>query len=329
MERNYNVYRASSRQRRKKVGQSNRVRKSLDDEKAFSRKGKIRGIKLAVCLAVLFTAVVVKLAVPGAINDMRDRMLGVISGNVDYKAAISTLGKAVSGDKKLSDAIPEAYAYTFGIIDGSEGEEYSKVSAVKDNEEESAEKKGVSIITHRGIALPESIADEAKTEAQDEKNTENAKISAFKESQAQYSDFSKPENVSYEMPNIDFEYKSPLEAVITSPFGYRVHPEDRTVKFHYGIDMGAEQGSEVLAFADGEVQAVGDSSSYGNYIIVQHQNGIKTLYAHCSEIVAQQGASVSKSEVIAKVGDTGNATSSCLHFEIMRDGIYLNPEYYI
>ena len=75
--------------------------------------------------------------------------------------------------------------------------------------------------------------------------------------------------------------------------------------------------------------AVGESADYGNYIIIEHQNGISTLYAHLDNILLKTGDEVKRGDTIGKMGDTGNASSVCLHFELTQDGVYLNPEYYL
>ena len=82
------------------------------------------------------------------------------------------------------------------------------------------------------------------------------------------------------------------------------------------------------AFADGVIAAVGDSDSYGKYVIIEHSDGYSTLYAHCSELCMNCG-NVSRGDVIAKVGSTGAATGPHLHFELMHNDTYLNPEFYL
>ena len=79
---------------------------------------------------------------------------------------------------------------------------------------------------------------------------------------------------------------------------------------------------------DGTVTAVGDSAELGNYVTVQHPGGFVTLYAHCSRINASSGQQVRPGDPIAEVGHTGNATGPHLHFELHKDGVYVNPIYY-
>ena len=90
-----------------------------------------------------------------------------------------------------------------------------------------------------------------------------------------------------------------------------------------------ESGQSVLAFADGLITAAGTDEGYGNYYIISHDNGFTTLYAHLSEFVALEGQSVKKGQLIGYVGQTGNATGPHLHFELMHQGTYLDPEYYL
>ena len=84
----------------------------------------------------------------------------------------------------------------------------------------------------------------------------------------------------------------------------------------------------ITAFAAGTVTAVGDSAELGNYVTVQHPGGFVTLYAHCSRINASSGQQVRPGDPIAEVGHTGNAAGPHLHFELMKDGVYVNPIYY-
>ena len=115
---------------------------------------------------------------------------------------------------------------------------------------------------------------------------------------------------------------------MTSGFEWREHPVSGGNKFHYGVDLAAEWGSDICAFADGEVYATGESSTLGKYVMLQHDGGYVTLYAHCSAVTTG-GGRVSMGEKIAEVGDTGVATGPHLHFELHDGELYLNPIYYI
>lgn len=153
-------------------------------------------------------------------------------------------------------------------------------------------------------------------------------VAAFLESQSAYSDCAVPESVSYERPELPFDYASPVSGVKSSGFGYRLHPIKNEVKYHYGTDLAADTGTPITAFADGTIVAQGDSDSFGKYVMIDHPDGYRTLYAHCSELCMSCG-NVKKGSTIALVGSTGAATGPHLHFELEHDGIYLNPEFYI
>ncbi len=158
--------------------------------------------------------------------------------------------------------------------------------------------------------------------------TEHPAVAAFLESQAAYSDYSVPETVSYERPELPFDYASPVSGITSSGFGYRMHPIKNEVKYHYGTDLAADTGTAITAFADGTIVAQGESDSFGKYVMIDHPGGYRTLYAHCSELCMSCG-SVKKGDTVALVGATGAATGPHLHFELEHDGVHLNPEFYI
>lgn len=158
--------------------------------------------------------------------------------------------------------------------------------------------------------------------------TENSKVSAFLEEQEKYSNYAIPANVCYDYKKLPFEYESPVEGSKSSGFGYRLHPIQNEIKYHYGTDLAANVGEEIHAFADGKIYAVGENDSFGKYVIVDHIEGYRTIYAHCSKHCVSCG-SVKKGDVIALAGETGAATGPHLHFELMHDGVYINPEFYI
>ena len=149
------------------------------------------------------------------------------------------------------------------------------------------------------------------------------------EAQAQFSDYAVPSNVSYSYPELPFDYVSPVSDMTSSGFGYRMHPLRNEVLFHYGTDFAAWTGTQILAFADGTVGMVGWDAGFGNYIIVQHAGGWRTLYAHCSAVYVTGGDTVTAGECIGLVGATGNVTGPHLHLELTCDGVYYNPEFYL
>ena len=114
---------------------------------------------------------------------------------------------------------------------------------------------------------------------------------------------------------------------ISSPYGIRIHPVLGTVRMHTGIDYAAPTGTKVLAPSEGVVVFRGWKGGYGNTVMLQHENGLETLYGHLSAFVSgvEVGTRVSVGTVIALVGSTGRSTGPHLHYEVRINGQHVNP----
>ncbi len=121
----------------------------------------------------------------------------------------------------------------------------------------------------------------------------------------------------------------PLNARISSSFGWRKDPFTDKRKFHEGVDLAAKEGTDVKAIMAGKVQITDNQDGYGNVIVLDHGNGITTLYAHNSDILVKSGDWVQKGSTIAKVGSTGRSTGPHLHLEVRKDGKKLDPEQFL
>jgi len=115
---------------------------------------------------------------------------------------------------------------------------------------------------------------------------------------------------------------------VTSPFGTRWHPVLGGYRTHYGIDIGASYGTNIYAADSGTVEISTYSSSYGNYVLINHGGGNATLYAHMSTRYVEVGQSVSQGEVIGLIGSTGISTGPHLHFETRENGTRVDPMKY-
>ena len=118
-------------------------------------------------------------------------------------------------------------------------------------------------------------------------------------------------------------------ARITSPFGMRYHPLDHVWRQHNGVDIPAPTGTNIGAARSGTVIEVGSTAARGNYIKVQHDDGLVTLYQHCNSILAQQGDKVAQDQTIATVGSTGKVTGPHLHLEVWKNGTAVDPMQYL
>lgn len=120
-----------------------------------------------------------------------------------------------------------------------------------------------------------------------------------------------------------------VSSAITSSYGTRVHPVTGRVKTHSGVDIGAAYGTNIYAANSGTVIVAGwNSGGYGNYVVIDHGGGYTTLYGHCSSLLVSKGQTVTKGQVIAKVGSTGMSTGPHLHFEVLVNGSTTNPMSY-
>lgn len=119
---------------------------------------------------------------------------------------------------------------------------------------------------------------------------------------------------------------TPLSGIITSRFG---NMESIRSSGHSGLDIAAPKGTAIKVAASGTVIFAGYSGGYGNVVKVSHGNGVMTYYAHCSKLYVSAGQKVNAGDVVAAVGSTGNSTGNHLHFEVVKNGVSLNPQNYL
>lgn len=112
----------------------------------------------------------------------------------------------------------------------------------------------------------------------------------------------------------------------SSYYGWRQNPFDASRRtYHSGVDMACPMGTNIYAALEGTVTTAGWSDVYGNYVIITHHSGYKTLYGHMSKIVAKKGQYVTQNTIIGKVGSTGQSTGPHCHFQVYKNGQTVNP----
>ncbi len=116
---------------------------------------------------------------------------------------------------------------------------------------------------------------------------------------------------------------------VTSPYGYRTHPKTHKWSLHNGIDIGAPTGTKIMAVGDGVVATMKENKTAGKYVMINHGNGVYTVYMHCSKFVAKVGQKVKAGDIIALVGSTGSSTAPHLHFSVRLNGTYVDPSPYV
>lgn len=117
----------------------------------------------------------------------------------------------------------------------------------------------------------------------------------------------------------------PVDGYISSKFGFRIDPIDGKRRHHNGIDIAVPEGTSIKPVLPGKVVYSGYSKGYGNCVIIEHEDGIQTVYAHNSKNLVKVGDTVTSDTVIALSGSTGRTTGPHLHFEVRKEGKPMNP----
>ena len=320
---------------------------------ALSAADRRKLVRLGTCCGIFVLIVAVKLLLPGKLARVDETLTGLMERSIDVEAVFSAAGRAVSGETDVSIALQDMYQAVFRPQEGAPAVEASASAGGQEVDpgvpEAIAPLRAFRAGTGSGDGwlpapsvssagggdgpAPDDPAEDgagAVTETAVEGGAgasggEGASALAY----VLYSAENLPADVCLEQSVLGFDYCTPVSGTLTSPFGYREHPVEGEERFHYGLDIGAAEGTDIVCFADGTVTAVGESSSYGKYVTISHDGGFSTLYAHCSEITAASGEAVGEGDVIARVGQTGMATGPHLHFELHSGSRYLNPIYYV
>jgi murein DD-endopeptidase MepM/ murein hydrolase activator NlpD len=168
------------------------------------------------------------------------------------------------------------------------------------------------------------------TEARDRKAEFEAEIAALQGDSRSLEALLRARQTGPAAPPHAGTLSSPIPfAVVTSPFGPRVHPIYGTVRMHNGIDLRGGFGTPILAAADGEVVWAGPRGGYGNMTVIDHGTSLATAYGHQQTILVQVGQQVTRGQVIGLVGSTGMSTGPHLHFEVRVNGVPVNPLGYL
>ncbi len=121
----------------------------------------------------------------------------------------------------------------------------------------------------------------------------------------------------------------PARGIITSDYGYRIHPIFGYGRFHSGLDIADNYGTPIKATAAGRVTYSGWMQGYGYAVIIDHGQGLQTLYGHCSRLNVSVGQNVTKGQFIAEMGSTGNSTGPHVHYEVIKNGSCISPISYL
>lgn len=327
----------------------------------LGQREKRRLLQLFSCILLFVVVFSGKMLLPWDESALGKTISGALGQNIDFKAVFSALGESLSDGRPVTEALNQIYLAVFHpeqikpepvVLSGlakSEalflsGNDKGLLENIKDIETIAqhrvalAWKKGPSdqggspvpnTTAPTPTATPTPTPTPAPTPTPTPAPTPTKNTSPKGIAEVSNSGETLPEKTSMEKVALAFAYMTPVSGKASSEFGYREHPIDGGNKFHYGLDIAAETGTKIKAFADGTVDYVGESEAYGNYTRLKHADGVTSFYAHCSKLLVQKGQKVKKGDVIALVGATGHVTGPHLHLEIKKDGVFLNPHYYV
>ena len=181
--------------------------------------------------------------------------------------------------------------------------------------------KNTSDANNDNVDNSEISQNDASTEVTNNDTTQLA-VGGADETQQEEAKSQEEQDIEYVKQNVSIIW--PIKGVITSRFGNRTPTEIVTAN-HKGLDIAGNMGDNIVSAMDGTVVQYSEEGDYGKHLRIQ-SGEVLTLYAHCSELLVQEGSTVKQGDVIAKVGATGRATGPHLHFKIRRDDRFINPE---
>lgn len=266
-------------------------------------KGEKRQLRQLLFALMVFGLLLIGKATPtGYLYTFGAEMTKLLHWEQDFVETFSALGKSIGSEEPFLDTFSGIFDSTSpGEEETTEDTDAESLGGFGDDTEEDG------AVSQVFYALPEVL---------ESTNIVTSKLA--EESSEIYQTFLETGN-----------YTSPIVGGLSSTFGYRTHPISGEYLMHEGVDLVAEEGREILAFADGIVDYVGESEVYGLYLQLEHGDGYETFYAHCSALLVTDGASVSKGDVIALVGETGEVTGAHLHFELKENGERIDPLPYV
>lgn len=293
------------------------------------RRARRNAVRLCACVILLGLTVFMRSFMPDTTERVRAMVLPMIEEEHNIRAAISTFGETISGEGSVIAAFGEMYTVAFR---GEQSTYEVQISAPKTNEAPSVPKEyAPNLEAIFGLEAPEETEEKTEEPAQETEaapETPEA-VAAFFAHQAQFDAFTLPDNVSLAYYPLGIAVAAPAQGRVSSPFGFRVHPLRGETRFHFGTDLALYHGVPFYAFADGVVMRAGEDEGFGKYILLDHGDGIITRYAHASHQYVQTGDTVTIGQRIGRVGQTGSATGPHLHFELMVNGLFRNPAFYV
>ena len=325
------------------------VRRTRTASRSAQRRGSrerqegTRLTQLLICLVLFLVMCIGKGVFPRKMLQVRDHVLSLITADTDFRAALDQLGTSLSDSGVGLDELSTFCMEVFGggeeekeppaqldqplpRLEGALKEELHFLGGNPSQQELSAHY----LPTKGPVQLPQGVP--AGPPAESQVSGEPATVPAVGTVvfTPDYTGEPLPDNYTMDCLSLgELETVTPLMGHLNSEYCYRDHPLNGKYLFHGGVDIGGQTGDAIGAFADGKVDYIGKNDSYGLYLQLDHGNGIKSFYAHCSKLCVSKGELVAAGEKVAEVGSTGMATGPHLHLELKYNGKHLNPAYYV
>lgn len=320
------------------------------DRQGRSGQVQVRFAQLLICLALFLAVFLGKGLFPQKLGQVGEDILALMGTDLDIPEALSNLGASLKeGDSLLAD-LGAFCVEVFGPAPReSAPPEEAPLPPVQPDAVLTSELEflgGKSGTAARAVHYAdfsrfgmELSPEEPEPEPEPEPITEEAEILEPPPAVPAagtvviYSDYSGdplPDHYTMDQVSLgELETMTPVMGRLTSGYGYRDHPISGKYFFHGGVDIGGQTGDAIAAFADGTVEYTGKNDSYGLYLQIDHGNGVKSFYAHCSKIVVTKGQTVAMGDKVAEIGSTGTSTGPHLHLELKYNKMHLNPAYYV
>lgn len=303
--------------------------------------------QLMICLILFLTVFAGKGLMPDQISQVSDRLLWVITRDIDLRAAVTQLGHTIGGggdgwleglesfcaqvlstEETSTPSVAPTDTYPYVPSPDLLASELTFLSSTPENEQVTTHYLGA----ESGALLLLSSNLHADSSAAEPVPQEEISIPAAGTVLLYANDTgeSLPRNCTMDQLSLgNLDYVAPVAGELNSGYGYRTHPISGDRLFHTGVDIDGNTGDPIVAFADGTVEYVGKDGSYGLYFQIDHGNGVKSFYAHCNSLCVTKGQSVAKGEVVAEVGATGTVTGPHLHLELKFQRLRFDPAYYL
>ena len=293
--------------------------------------------QLTLCMVLLLMVFIGKCIFPGKMAQIRTGILDVMVSDTDFRGALTELGTSISEETVGLEHLSGFCTEVFGSV---QTEEKEVVHATENSPAGFPDGPSEPLPNLPSTpAPPVSAAVQAPPAPVKAQSPQPVLLAEEKSSvpavgtvllKADYHGPALSDRDTMDQLSLGaLETMTPVLGRQTSKYGWRTHPISGKQHFHGGSDISGRMGAPISAFADGIVEYIGRDQSYGLYLQLDHGNGIKSFYAHCSKLCVQKGSTVKMGDKIAEIGSTGCSTGPHLHLELKCGTKRLNPAYYI